>query len=125
MLEQNNFYTLKSFSNTEQGKIRAEIELNATHTIFKGHFPGSPVVPGVCLIQITKEILEKSISSATDMLASSNVKFLAVVDPAVNPILQIALEINEQDNLISASSTISSGEKVFFKFKGNFKRNVS
>ena len=42
----------------ENNAIEAIIELDEHHDIFKGHFPGQPVLPGVCMLQITKEILE-------------------------------------------------------------------
>jgi len=122
MLQQINFYVLKDFSNTETGKFIFHIILNPEHDIFKGHFPGSPVVPGVCLIQITKEVVEKALGYSTLLLQSSQTKFLAVVDPNVDVNLQLALEIKEADGQISVNSIISSGEKIFFKFKGTFKR---
>lgn len=112
---------MKSFNTTDAGKIQAEVELNATHDIFKGHFPGSPVVPGVCLVQISKEILERSLDTPAQLIQSSQIKFLAVVDPTVNAALQVNLEIKEQEGSIAATSTISSAEKIFFKFKGVFK----
>ena len=28
--------------------LSARIELDATHPIFEGHFPGRPILPGVC-----------------------------------------------------------------------------
>ncbi len=121
MLEQDNFYSLKNFNKPEAGKVLAEIELNSTHAIFKGHFPGSPVVPGVCLVQISKELLEKSLNRVTQLTQSSQVKFLAIVNPAVDAVLHVALEMKEQEGLLSMTSTISSGEKIFFKFKGTFK----
>ncbi|MBQ0740088.1 3-hydroxyacyl-ACP dehydratase, partial [Aquimarina celericrescens] len=34
------------------------ITINKNHKIFKGHFPGNPVTPGVCMIQIIKELAE-------------------------------------------------------------------
>ncbi len=123
MLKQIDFYALNSFSIPETGKVQAEVGLNAAHAIFKGHFPNSPVLPGVCLIQISKEVLEKSLDATTQLVQSSQVKFLAVVDPTVNAVLQIALDTKEQDGLISVNAAISAGEKVFFKFKGVFKRD--
>lgn len=123
MLKQIDFYSLKNFSIPETGKVQAEVELNVTHAIFKGHFPGSPVVPGVCLIQISKEMLEKSLNTTTHLIQSSQVKFLAIVDPTVDSVLKVALETKEQDGLISVNAVISAGEKVFFKFKGVFKRD--
>ena len=123
MLNQIDFYALNNFSIPETVKVKAEVKLNASHAIFKGHFPESPVVPGVCLVQISKEMLEKSLNTTTQLTQSSQVKFLAVVDPTVNAVLQIALDTKEQDGLISVNAVISAGEKVFFKFKGVFKRD--
>jgi 3-hydroxyacyl-[acyl-carrier-protein] dehydratase len=123
MLVEIDFYSLNNFSIPETGKVQAEVELNATHAIFKGHFPDNPVVPGVCLIQISKEVLEKLLDATTQLVQSSQVKFLAVVDPTVVSVLQVVLETKEQDGLISANAAISAGEKVFFKFKGVFKRD--
>ncbi len=123
MLRQIDFYSLKNFTVPEAGKVQAEVELNPAHAIFKGHFPDSPVVPGVCLIQISKEMLEKSLSLSTHLIQSSQVKFLAIVDPTVDAVLKVALETKEQDGLISANAVISAGDKVFFKFKGVFKRD--
>ena len=123
MLKQIDFYALTNFSIPETGKVQAEIKLDAQHGIFKGHFPDNPVVPGVCLIQISKEMLEKSLNTTTQLTQSSQVKFLAVVDPTVNAVLQIALDTKEHDGLISVNAAISAGEKVFFKFKGVFKRD--
>lgn len=122
MLEQIDFYSLNNFTVPEKGKVQSEIKLNETHDIFKGHFPDSPVVPGVCLIQISKELLEKSLNTSTQLIQSSQVKFLAIVDPTVDAVLNVALETKEQEGLISANAVISAGEKVFFKFKGVFKR---
>lgn len=123
MLKQIDFYALNNFSISETGKVQAEVGLNAAHAIFKGHFPDNPVVPGVCLIQISKEVLEKSLNTTTQLVQSSQVKFLAVVDPTVVSVLQVAVDTKEQDGLISANAVISAGEKVFFKFKGVFKRD--
>ena len=114
MLQQMDFYFLKNFSTTENGKVLAEIELNSSHDIFKGHFPGSPVVPGVCMVQMTKEMLEKSINALTKLVQSSQVKFLAIVNSDETKLLQINLETKEQEGLVSVSSTIVSGDKIFF-----------
>ena len=33
-------------------KYRFSLELNPEHPVYEGHFPGNPVVPGVCQVQM-------------------------------------------------------------------------
>jgi len=55
-----NLYKIESFHYKNQ-QLKAEIFINKEHEIFKGHFPNNPVMPGVCMIQIIKELTEKEI----------------------------------------------------------------
>ena len=54
-----NFYTeiSSTFSTENQLDFKCTIHLYAEHPIYKGHFPQIPIAPGVCLVQIIKEIL--------------------------------------------------------------------
>ena len=62
---------------TEQGTIR----FNASHPIFAGHFPGHPIVPGACLVQIAQEILSESTGQPMQFTAIRNLKFRQKVTP--------------------------------------------
>jgi hypothetical protein len=47
---------------------------------------------------------------------------MAVVNPEINNILQIDLKIkHDEQNIIKVNSVTYSKDKVFYKFKGNFK----
>lgn len=122
MLQEAGFYRIDEFVIPEKGKIHAEVVLNKEHTIFKGHFPGNPVVPGVCLIQISKEILEKYSGFLTSLVQSSQVKFLAIVDPEINSKLNINLDVNEVEGLLSINAVIFFGEIIFFKSKSSCRK---
>ncbi|HRV55514.1 MAG: 3-hydroxyacyl-ACP dehydratase [Flavobacteriaceae bacterium] len=91
-----NFYTLKSLS-TEGNKTKALITINKDHEVFKGHFPGNPVTPGVCMMQIIKELTEDVVGEKLFMQASSNIKFMALINPEKNPDLVLDLEITETE----------------------------
>jgi 3-hydroxyacyl-[acyl-carrier-protein] dehydratase len=78
---QNNFYTLSSRNDNEKDTISATVLIDKNHPIFKGHFPEKPVLPGVCLMQIIKDILEDKINKLVFLKSIGNVKFIAIVNP--------------------------------------------
>ncbi|MCX6267246.1 MAG: 3-hydroxyacyl-ACP dehydratase [Bacteroidetes bacterium] len=106
---------------SEQQNYQAVVLLNASHTIFKGHFPGNPVVPGVCQIQMVKELVEKAVVHRLNLISSDNVKFLSMITPTVYPQLEFNFGIKRiSNNQISVTATIGFESTLFFKFKGKF-----
>ena len=61
----NDFFTIRD-KVTSETEIWAELIINSNHKIFEGHFPNQPVVPGVCMMQMIKEITENVIGKPTD-----------------------------------------------------------
>jgi len=61
----------------ENNEDSFKIELNFNHKIFKGHFPGSPILPGVCIIQIVKEVLNLS------YLSIGSIRYFQPITPKV------------------------------------------
>lgn len=118
----NNFYSLTELENSNDSSFKVLIHLNANHDIFKGHFPNNPVTPGVCMLQIIKELTEKIVSKKLFMNQCSNVKFMALINPEVNPDLSISLEITENTaNEYKVKSTTMFDETVALKLVCNFK----
>ena len=54
----NNLYHIVS-KDVVDASIRYNIHLDASHFIYQAHFPDEPITPGVCIIQIAKELLEE------------------------------------------------------------------
>lgn len=53
----NDFYTTTNVQQND-ADYSCLIVFNAGHSIFSGHFPGHPVVPGVCMMEIVKELMQ-------------------------------------------------------------------
>ncbi len=68
---------------------------NAAHDIFKGHFPGNPVVPGVCTMEIIKELLQQQVGKSLVLRSTGNVKFLKLVTPDMAPVIKIGWKETE------------------------------
>lgn len=87
------FYTIQKIETGENGKYCAFIHLNKEHEIFKGHFPGNPILPGVCTMQIIKELTETVVQKKLILSRAINVKFMALINPDVTPNLRLELDI--------------------------------
>jgi len=115
------FYTLQSVDSTGEAAYTAKITLNARHEIFQGHFPGNPVTPGVCMMQIIKEITKQIINAPLQLQSASNVKFTAIINPVVNPDLTLEFEVNEtEEGLIKVKNTTAYGETIALKLSCMF-----
>ena len=100
-------------------QILAEIELNRGHDIYRGHFPGQPILPGVLQLQIVQEILAGALGKKIRLKSASNIKFLAMVDPGQVISLQLEIEIiSKIEDACRVSAKIHSGNTVFLRFKG-------
>ncbi|MCY1663690.1 3-hydroxyacyl-ACP dehydratase [Chryseobacterium sp. SL1] len=116
------FYTLQSYEKTESGNFTAQISLNKDHDIFKGHFPGNPVTPGVCMMQIVKELTEEFTGSSLFLKTASNVKFMAIINPFETPDLKIQLDITENEGDVKVKNTTSFGETIALKMSVNYQK---
>jgi 3-hydroxyacyl-[acyl-carrier-protein] dehydratase len=101
--------------------VKADLVINAGHKIFDGHFPGQPVVPGVCLMQMVKEIMEQVTGKRSDLIKAYEMKFLAIIDPRQNNIIRATLRYAMETNgNMSVIATLFKDELTHFKFKGLF-----
>jgi 3-hydroxyacyl-[acyl-carrier-protein] dehydratase len=115
------FYTLESYEQTENGNYIANIHLNKDHDIFKGHFPGNPVTPGVCMMQIVKELTEEFTGKKLFLKSASNVKFMAIINPFETPELTLQLDLSQTEEEIKVKNTTSFGETIALKMSVNYK----
>ena len=114
----NDLYTIQSLA--EGGnQIRATVELMAEHAIFRGHFPGQPVLPGVCMMEMIAEITGQYLEKSFRISSAPVIKFLSMIDPRKNP--SITLEIKYQTNAENVSTTgrIYFESQTFMKFQMN------
>ena len=50
--------------------------------VYKGHFPGYPITPGVCLVQMALESIAEMAGHSVALVAAKNIKFTSPVIPA-------------------------------------------
>ena len=117
MILLNDFFTI-SDKVTSETEIWAELFINADHKIFEGHFPNQPVVPGVCMMQMIKEIYEELTGNTTNLVQAAELKFLAVINPLENNLINASIKTAEEESgAIKITASLFKDELVHFKCK--------
>ena len=92
------------------------IQLNPSHIIYTGHFPGHPVTPGVIQMQIVHELLERQFCQDIKLLSMSRCKFLNILNPQETSRVEVHIEFSRIDSLVTgkARGENENGSVVFF-----------
>lgn len=90
----NNLFSITAKRLDEKG-ASYDVMLHPDHFIYQAHFPGEPVTPGVCIIQMVKELLEDLVQLPLCITAVKNVKFLSILSPIQTPQVTCKLTLNK------------------------------
>lgn len=121
MLE-NDFYVVVE-KRLIEGGFEVEVTFNEKHKIYQAHFPEQPITPGVCILQIGKELLSEFYKTPLTMITAKNIKFLAVIDPL--SVKQVCFKITSAVNaegLITANIVVHKDETYFTKINALYKK---
>ena len=116
MILLNDFFTILQKEITP-GVLKAKVSINKKHRIFEGHFPGLPVVPGVCMLQMVREIMEVYTEKVLKISEADNMKFLSVINPELHGEIDVLINYNEEAGSYPINATLFAGTTTFFKLK--------
>ena len=118
MLLKNNLYTI--IRKADEGMSASyEVRLNPSCFIYQAHFPGEPITPGVCIVQIGKELLEdflirNNFAESVEIIGVKNVKFLSVISPEETDVIAYQIkkiEMSEDKTGVKAQIVVTSEEE--------------
>jgi 3-hydroxyacyl-[acyl-carrier-protein] dehydratase len=117
------FYIIEHLEKGEDSFF-VRIKLNSEHPIFKGHFPGEPIMPGVTMVKICEELISEILGQRLEMSEARQIKFLAIINPEHNAELRIKANFKLMEaNVFSADFTfINQLEVICFKMKSLFSK---
>lgn len=98
------------------------VKVNPSHGVFNGHFPGQPVLPGVAMVYLSRFLTQKQMpAKQIQMKDASQIKFLSLVDPRVNPEFTYVNEIvKELDGVVYVKGDMKHEEVTFFKISATY-----
>jgi 3-hydroxyacyl-[acyl-carrier-protein] dehydratase len=114
----NNLYTIQTLTESDN-QIQVMVNLKADHAIFKGHFPGQPVLPGVCMMEMVSEIMSGYLQNSFRISGSPLIKFLRMIDPQKSPVIHLEIKYQSVRDSIITNGRIFFGSEIFMKFQLN------
>ncbi len=119
MILQDNLFTILA---KDADTAAFEVRINKEWPIYKAHFPGHPITPGVCIVQMIQELLEVHLGRKVSLRKAKNVKYLAIISPEEVSQLSISFpKIEEQeDGSLKVQAQVASGETLFTKLSATF-----
>ncbi len=113
------FFKIQEAIPTGEG-MDYNIRLNPEHAIYAAHFPGNPITPGVCIIQMVKELTEEIRQESLFLHQIKNVKFLEVIHPLQHAALTISLSVQETEGECKVNAHVSGNGTAFAKLSLQF-----
>lgn len=101
-------------------KVVAAVHIDPAHPVFEGHFPGSPVLPGVIQIEMMKKVMEMHLGRVLLMNEMSTCKFLEVLNPTETPVLTVEIKYRQSD-LLELTASGTSGATTYFKARASYR----
>ena len=116
MLFLDNLYTITSQTPLDDVAVQYQIRLNPASVIFRAHFPGEPIMPGACIVQLVQELYMHWRQSEVEIAKVNNLKFLSVISPDAVLDLDVRIEVKKQeDALIHIKADITRGDVDYTK----------
>lgn len=117
----NDFFFIENKTQENQQAIYT-VKMNAQHAIYQGHFPNQAIAPGVCLSQMVKELAAHHLQQELQMISARQMKFMAILNPFENQIVQINLNIAiTADNHYRVKAVCKNENTTFFKIDAQYK----
>jgi len=106
----------------QESKVIFEVLLEVKHDIYRGHFPFKSITPGVCTLQLVRELLENYLGKKLKLVKSKNIKFSGMIDPNITPQITIEIQILPADSLqqINMKAIVLGKESIFCKYDGEY-----
>lgn len=108
-----NYYTI--LNKREKGTgMHLDIALHESCEVYKGHFPGEPISPGVCNITMLKECAEEIAHKKLRISYIQQCRMTKLITPKLYPTIEV--EIMMDGNKLRG--TIGKDGDIFLDLKG-------
>lgn len=112
------FYSVVNTTKCGDNGYEVKVSMNPEAEVYKGHFPGQPIAPGVCLTQMVKEVSNTIAGKEMRLVDAQQIKFLAIVNPVTTPELTLDLTLTQSEDGVKMKCTAKDETTSYFKISG-------
>lgn len=124
MLLKDKFFTVLGEEKTSDLSCKYSVRLLEDCECYKGHFPGNPVSPGVCNIEMIRECAELLTAKDLKIDSIKVCRLTEIASPQKCPlvIVSVALAPNEDATVYTVTADISDAETSYMTLKATLKQ---
>lgn len=116
----NDFFTFKIIEQSET-EFSVSLKLDPQNKIYEGHFPGMPVTPGVCQVQMVNEVLNACLKSDYKLVKAIDIKFMNMIIPEKITELDLQLTIKgREEDTISLNTLMHKDGVKYLKMRSTY-----
>ena len=104
----------------EGDSVSIRIQPDPQHPVYKGHFPGMPILPGAMQLEIIKELTADILGKDLALKSAKSIKYMGFINPNENNRLQVELKLKESGEGWNVRAKIYWDDRIFTKFSGIF-----
>ncbi len=119
MLLEDNYYKVYPMHVDGDTSVSYRIALLPECDIYRGHFPGRPVCPGACSIEIIKECVMAWTKKCLSVSFIKQCRFVAILTPGQGKELDLKLDIVPTGDGYAVNARLADEEQTYVEFKGN------
>lgn len=117
------YYTINGVSTQEDVTV-FDVSLNAESAVYRGHFPGEPVSPGVCNIQMIKECTEQVVGKPLLLSNLQQCRLTVLMTPEKHPQVEITIGLEKKENFYKLKAKIGKGEDTYLEMKAELTEDI-
>jgi len=120
----NDLFSYSELKESSFSLLKFKIEIVGNHSIFDGHFPGNPVMPGVCQMEIVKEVMCSHFKKELVFNSVADMKFINMWLPNETNHVFLDISADEIENGFKFKPSIYSGTKTYCKLRGELNDTI-
>ncbi len=120
MLLEHKYFEVTAWTRGD-GTALVRVRLLPGCDVYRGHFPGHPVAPGACNIEMVRECFARVCGSDLRIATIDRCRFTAVATPAQSPELSVSLSWTRGAEGCRLAATVAGEGTTYMEFKGTLR----